>query len=174
MQFNNPELEIDSLPKAEDCELTAIDPRYYTVITYSQVVLWIALFILSILIIILNEELRSWSAAGWILAMFGICCFSHFRVSYLSYRNKAYAVRQHDIMYQTGWLKKSLHVIPYSRIQHCSIDAGVFERNLGIAKLRIYTAGGDDSDLAIPGLEPGEAAKIRELIIGRNINHDNS
>lgn len=168
MEFDNPELDISQLPKAEDCTLKTIDQRYYTVVTYNHVILWIVLFVATLVIIIVTEDLRSWLAAGLSLSFFAALCFAHFRITYLSFKNKGYAIRSRDIMYQTGWLNKSLHIIPYSRIQHCSIDAGVFERNLGISKLKIYTAGGDQSDLVIPGLEPDEANSLREFIITRN------
>jgi membrane protein YdbS with pleckstrin-like domain len=117
---------------------------------------------------ILNSEFHSWMMVGITFLIFSTLCFLHFRLTYLTFKNKAYAIREHDILYQTGWLRKSLHVCPYNRIQHCSVDAGVFERNLGISKLKIYTAGGDASDIVIPGLTPEEANNMRELIIQKN------
>lgn len=168
MQFTNPDIDISELPRAEESKLVPVDERYYTVVTYQQVVYWSILFVITLIVMILNTELHSWMMAGITFFVFGTLCFLHFRLSYLNFKNKAYAIREHDILYQTGWLRKSLHVCPYNRIQHCSVDAGVFERNLGISKLRIFTAGGTDSDIVIPGLRPEEANSLRELIIRKN------
>lgn len=168
MQFTNPDIDITELPRAEESKLVPVDERYYTVVTYQQVVYWSILFVITLVVMILNTEFHSWMMAGITFFVFGTLCFFHFRLSYLDFKNKAYAIREHDILYQTGWLRKSLHVCPYNRIQHCSVDAGVFERNLGISKLRIFTAGGTDSDIVIPGLRPEEANSLRELIIRKN------
>ena len=168
MQFSNPEIVVSTLPKAEETRLVSVDERYYTVLSYNLVVYWTIFFVATLIVMILNREFHSWMMAGITLFVFATLCFLHFRLTYLTFMNKAYAIREHDILYQTGWLRKSLHVCPYNRIQHCSVDAGVFERNLGISKLRIYTAGGDDSDIVIPGLTPEEANSMRELIIQKN------
>jgi len=168
MQFLNPDIDISTLPKAEDSKLVPVDERYHTVITYYQVIYWIIFFVATLVVMILNKEFHSWIMAVITLLVFTVLCYLNFRLTFLSFKNKAYAIREHDILYQTGWLRKSLHVCPYNRIQHCSVDAGVFERNMGISKLKIYNAGGKDSDIVIPGLTPEEANSIRELIIRKN------
>lgn len=165
MGFSNPEIEITSLPKAEEVQLIPIDERYYTVITYYKVFYWFVIFIISLIVGILNKEFHSWTMVGITLAAFTVLCFLNFRLAYLNFKNKAFAIREHDILYQTGWLNKSLHVCPFNRIQHCSVDAGVFERDLGISKLRIYSAGANDSDIVIPGLTLEQANDMRDLII---------
>jgi hypothetical protein len=168
MQFSNPDIDISELPKAEESKFVPIDESYYTVLSYYQVLYWCILFLVTLSVMILNREFHSWMMTGITLLVFAILCFLNFRLTYLTFKNKAYAIREHDILYQTGWLRKSLHVCPYNRIQHCSVDAGVFERNLGISKLRIFTAGGNDSDIVIPGLRTEEADSLRELIIRKN------
>ncbi len=169
MQFLNSEIDITGLPKAEEITLIPIDERYYTVVSYIQVAYWCVLFLITLIVMILNSEFHSWMVSGITLLVFAALCFLNFRLTYLAFKNKAYAIREHDILYQTGWLRKSLHVCPYNRIQHCSIDAGIFERNLGICKLRIFTAGGNDTDITIPGLKPEGANSLRELIIRKNL-----
>jgi membrane protein YdbS with pleckstrin-like domain len=168
MQFTNPEIDVSTLPKAEETKLIPVDERYYTVLLYTQVAYWSILFVATLIVMILNSEFHSWMMVGLTILAFAALCFFHFRYTYLTFKNKAYAIRNHDILYQTGWLRKTLHVCPYNRIQHCSVAAGVFERNLGISKLKIYTAGGNDSDITIPGLTPEEANSMRELIIQKN------
>lgn len=170
MQFQNPDIDISTLPKAEESKLVLVDERYYTVVSYIQVSYWCILFLVTLIVIILNSEFHSWTMVGITLLVFAGLCFLNFRLTYLAFKNKAYAIREHDILYQTGWLIKSLHVCPYNRIQHCSVDAGIFERNLGICKLRIFTAGGNDSDIIIPGLKPEEANSLRDLIIRKNLH----
>ena len=167
MEFSNPELNMVNLPKAEDASLIPVDEQYYTVILYNKILIWFILFIILLVVMILIDDFHSFTAAGISIAIFSLLGFLSFRLSYLSFKNTAFAVREHDILFQTGWLIKSLHVCPFNRIQHCSVDAGVFERNLGIAKLKIYSAGGSDTDIVIPGLQLQEAQALRELIISK-------
>lgn len=165
MQFLNSDIDISTLPKAENVKLTPIDERYYTVVIYYQVFYFTIYFIAMLVTMVLNSEFHNFIAAGLTVSVFTLICYLTFKLIYLDLKNKAYAIREHDIIYQTGWLKKSLHVCPFNRIQHCSIDAGVFERNLGISKLKIYSAGMSNSDITIPGLTLDEANNLRELII---------
>lgn len=168
MEFSNPELNLADLPKAEDTGLIPVDERYYTVILYNKVLIWFILFFCLLVIMILNDEFHSYAAAGITILIYSLLAFLSFRLSYLSFKNNAFAVREHDILFQKGWLIKSLHVCPFVRIQHCSVDAGVFERNLGIAKLKIYSSGGNNTDIVIPGLRLEEAQALRELIISKS------
>ena len=168
MEFQNNQIQLADLPKAEEVDLVPIDERYYTVILYNQVLLWFVLFIVLLVVMILNSEFHSFRAAGLSLLLFAALGFSHFRLRYLSFKNMAFAIREHDLLFQSGWLIKSLHVCPFRRIQHCSIHAGVFERNLGICKLKVYSAGEDGSDILIPGLLPEQAESLRELILEKN------
>lgn len=165
MKFLNSDIDISTLPKAETVKLIPIDGRYYTVLIYYQVVYFTIYFIAMLITMILNSEFHSFFVAGLTVALFTLICYLSFKLIYLNFKNKAYAIREHDIIYQTGWWRKSLHVCPFNRIQHCSIDAGVFERNLGISKLKIYSAGMSNSDIAIPGLTLEDANNLRELII---------
>ena len=168
MQFSNPDIDISTLPKAEESKLLPVDERHYTVVIYYQAMYWIIFFLATLIVMILNKEFHSWMMVGITLLGFAVFCFLSFRLSFLNFKNKAYAFREHDILFQTGWLKKTLHIYPYNRIQHCSVDAGVFERNLGISKLKIYSAGGNNSDIVIPGLTPEDANIMRELIVRKN------
>jgi len=82
-----------------------------------------------------------------------------------SFTRKAYALRDKDILYRSGWLVQRLSVCPFIRIQHCSINAGPFERKLGLASISIHTAGTDGADLKIPGLQQETAHALRDFIM---------
>jgi membrane protein YdbS with pleckstrin-like domain len=50
------------------------------------------------------------------------------------------------------------------RIQHSEVTRGPLQRLFELATVKIYTAGGQQSDLSIPGLTPDEAYKVRDYI----------
>ena len=168
MEFTNNELDISSLPKGEEAVLTPIDRRYLKVMLLQRAIFFLFVMMASIIAVAVFEKLQTTSWIAVIVAALVLTLLVNLRLSYLSFLNKAFAVREHDVIYQDGWLVKSLHVFPFNRIQHCSIDSGILERWLGLTTLRIYTAGGNDSDIVIPGLTAEQSSSLRELIIQRN------
>ena len=56
-------------------------------------------------------------------------------------------------------------------MQHCEITEGPIQKMFELASIKIFTAGGSSSDLAIPGLHREEAYKLKEFIT-RNIASD--
>lgn len=76
----------------------------------------------------------------------------------------AYAIREHDVIYQRGFIFEKTTVIPFVRIQHVSTSRSFLEKLLGLAKLKIFTAGGSGSDIAIPGLKPELSQQLKEAI----------
>jgi membrane protein YdbS with pleckstrin-like domain len=80
------------------------------------------------------------------------------------YKVEGYILRAKDIYFQQGffWTKKM--IIPFNRIQHASVHQGPLERYFNIGKLRIFTAGGQSSDLTIPGLSMEDAIRLKQLI----------
>ncbi|RZL17082.1 MAG: PH domain-containing protein [Pedobacter sp.] len=168
MSFENPAIETLLIPRAEEVILEPVNSNYYKVILYNQLIFW-GIFALAIAAaLFLIDELRSMPIISGIIFTYLITLFLNIWLSRLSFINKAYAIRQHDIIYQTGWLVKRMHICPFTRIQHCSINSGIFERKFGLAKLSVYSAGGDDSDISIPGLTISRAQDLRELIIQKS------
>lgn len=80
---------------------------------------------------------------------------------------KGYALRDHDIMYRSGWLFRSVTVIPFNRVQHTEIGQGPVERYFNLAELTLYTAGGQLADLSIAGLTPDDAQRMRDFIVSK-------
>lgn len=83
----------------------------------------------------------------------------------VSFSYMSYAIRERDISYKSGWLWKSMTTIPFNRVQHCDIKQGILDRRFGLSKLTIYTAGGQNTDLEIPGLLPDTAEKLKAFIL---------
>ena len=172
MEFTNQELDISGLPRAEDAVLTRVDKRYFKVMLLQKGIIWMLVVVGCAVAVAFFEKLQSSLWISVIVAVLALAIIANLRLAYLSFLNKAFAVREHDVIYQDGWLVKSFHVFPFNRIQHCSVDTGVFERRFGLSRLKLYTAGGNDSDIVIPGLTSEQSSALRELIIQRNNLND--
>jgi len=168
MEFSNEVIQIELLPKAEETPLIPIDKQYFKVVMLHQLIFWLVVLSAVAIALIMLQKLQTIVLVSIVVTALIVSIFTSFRLAYLSFLNKAFAVREHDIIYQDGWLVKSLHVFPFNRIQHCSVNSGVFERRFGLSTLKIYTAGGNESDIVIPGLTVQQASALRELIIQKN------
>jgi membrane protein YdbS with pleckstrin-like domain len=58
---------------------------------------------------------------------------------------------------------KRLIVVPYGRMQFVDVTAGLLERWMGIATVRMHTAAAT-TDATIPGLPAAEAGRLRDRL----------
>lgn len=164
MHFLNDPVNVDLLPKMEDTELKPINRSYLTVL---RIELFITSFIVAViaagcLYFISNLHKPVWILgipSAWLVLMVG-----QYIVQQRSFAITAYAVRDKDIIYRSGWIFRSVHICPFNRIQHSSVDAGPIERKFKLATLVLYTAGANDSDLRIHGLHLEQALTLKEWI----------
>ncbi|MDR6301405.1 PH domain-containing protein [Mesonia maritima] len=92
-----------------------------------------------------------------------ISLFSYINI-FLLQKTYGYALREKDIIYKRGYITQKTTIVPFNRIQHVSTSRGFIDKILGIANLKIFTAGGHGSDIKIPGLMPDLAQKLKEAV----------
>ena len=164
MEFLNPPVDIELLPQIEKAELKPVSPYYLKILRIellisSAIVLLIALGCI-IFIKVLQQPL-------WILLIgtlwLGLAVMQ-WVIQQRAFRIMAYAVRERDILFRSGWIVRRIRTCPFNRIQHSSISTGPLERRYGLSTLILYTAGTDDSDVRIAGLPASEAQKLKEWI----------
>jgi len=78
-------------------------------------------------------------------------------------RALGYAERADDLLVVSGVLFRRLVVVPYGRMQLVDVTAGPLERALGVTSVQLHTAAAT-TDAVIPGLEPDEAARLRDRL----------
>lgn len=78
---------------------------------------------------------------------------------------EGYALRSHDIIHRHGYFWRIQTTVPYARVQHVEIGQGPIAKRFGISTIRVFTAGGSNSDLNISGIIPEEANRIKSYII---------
>jgi hypothetical protein len=74
-----------------------------------------------------------------------------------------YLEREEDLLVRRGVLVTRLSVVPYGRMQLVEVTAGLMERAFGLSTVKLHTAAAH-SDARIPGLEPDEAARLRDRL----------
>jgi membrane protein YdbS with pleckstrin-like domain len=74
-----------------------------------------------------------------------------------------YAEREDELLVRHGLLIRRLSIVPYGRMQFVDVTAGPLDRLFRLATVQLHTAAAA-SDAKIPGLEPAEAARLRDRL----------
>lgn len=164
MEFLNDTVLVDQLPKAEALALQPIEPLYLKVLRWEWL---ITMLLFGAILGTLAWFIPALQATRWLSLMGGAWLLTGI-IWYLlqerSFHTKAYAVREKDVIYRSGWIIQHTRTTPFNRILHSSVTAGPLERKYGIATLVLYTAGPGDTDLRIRGLQEPAAHALKEWI----------
>jgi uncharacterized protein len=158
--FHNRIIDTDMLPQLEVLEFVPIERKHLWIIltnwAFGALIPPAAFLAINIK---LELDFAHWIALGW-LGLFLVGLVD----SLLSFRNMGYALREHDVNFRKGWFVKSITSIPFNRVQHCEVKQGPLENMLGLASLKVFTAGGAGSDMTIRGLAKEKAKDLRSYI----------
>jgi membrane protein YdbS with pleckstrin-like domain len=159
--FSNEPIAVDHLPRLADDAFVSVDRRY----------VWggLAGIVIATLVVVGLAGLIVWRsdavvvplllAAGVVVLLVAIAV-----VAVVESRRLAYQLRERDLSVRSGAFRHRVETIPFSRIQHVSVGRGVLERSLGLATLKVSSAG---PDFAVPGLSPADAERIKAAIAER-------
>jgi membrane protein YdbS with pleckstrin-like domain len=120
------------------------------------------------IVILVAGCLVGWAVTGWlafavataVLAVFaGVRSLAIVR----AVRAWGYAERERDLLVRHGLLIRRLSIVPYARMQFVDVTAGPLERAFNLATVQLHTAAAA-SDARVPGLEPTEAARLRDRL----------
>jgi membrane protein YdbS with pleckstrin-like domain len=170
--FTNDAIDTTTLPKFEDVMLTPIHKDYWKVTLFNLVTAYIVVAIAACAVIYMVDEpvpYLPYFAIGYA----AIVC-SHIFIERIGFKNKAYAFRTHDVIYRSGAISLTTTIIPYNRVQHAALYEGWLARRYNLASVEVYTAGGANSDIKIPGLEKDHAENIKQLLMGKILKQDNN
>ncbi len=165
MQFQNLQVHWDQIPKASTVELKPIERTYLKVLYISWSLLFLVILATAITLILLIDDI---DRVIWLPISTGTIILTTLITLIIgieSFKRKAYAVREKDIIFRTGWIIQKLHVVPFNRVQHCLVQSGPIERKFGLSSLSIYTAASNISDISICGLKKEDAEALKAFIL---------
>lgn len=104
----------------------------------------------------------------WWLPMIGVGALVVVSVwQYLTFR---YRIADDRLIVRSGLLERSVRQIPYSRIHNVAIHQSLLHRLLGVAEVRLESAGGTKPEAQMRVLRMPEALALEQLI--RDRSHD--
>ncbi len=164
MDFLNEPVLPANLPRVEEVPLTPLSTDYRKVLRLEWAITMLVLLLATAALFFVVKRLQQPSWMGIAGAAWLLLATTWFLLMELSFRNKAYAIRDKDVIYRSGWIIQTIHTCPFNRIQHSTVAMGPLERQFGLARLILYTAGSNDADLSIPGLPESTAESLKEWI----------
>jgi len=163
--FTNETIDTTRLPRFEEVQFTKLHPFYWKVLLIN---LSITLIIVGVLVGVACYNIEELIGLQMQVSIaYVVLALLVFYFSYLGFKRKAYAFREHDVLYRHGVIASTTIVIPYNRVQHVALHEGIVSRFFGLAEIEIFTAGGNSSDISIPGIEKLQAEDIKQLLMGK-------
>ncbi|NKI35785.1 PH domain-containing protein [Wenzhouxiangella sp. XN79A] len=158
--FENPQTPREALPDYRELEFEPVAERFrgYTVIT--TLLYWLPFVLVGTAMNFLPDLplLAGLLIPGGVLllaVLIGI-------YRWVDAGHRGWAVRAHDIAAKEGIFWRSVTTLPFARIQHVETSSGPVERWRGLARLKLFTAGGITADLTLIGLDAEAADTLRE------------
>lgn len=166
MIFNNEQVDLEQLPRLDTVNFNKLAPAYKKTEYLSTGILFAILLVFTIAMYFnASPKLGNYRLIIpfiW-LSLFALSMF----MVHKKYQVAGYTIREHDVVSKQGVWWQTVTTIPFNRIQHCEISQGPIQNAFNLATLRIFTAGGSSSDLAIDGMEQEEAKRVKAFITGK-------
>ncbi|PIE26400.1 MAG: hypothetical protein CSA58_09815 [Micrococcales bacterium] len=124
-----------------------------------------AFVVVAVPLLVLALFVQHWAA--W--AALGVTVVVHIWLAWLARRRVraiGYAEREDDLLIRRGIMFRSMVVVPYGRMQYVDVTAGPLARAFRVATVELHTAAAF-TDATIPGLDPAEAARLRDRLASR-------
>lgn len=165
MTFTNDPVAMSDLPQLEEVTFHPLQSSY-RVVQLIRVTIAASILLLMLIVgtLMIPDFLFIKTLAGLALLVF---VSANYFLVFKRFALQGYALRDHDILYRSGWWIRSITVIPFNRVQHTEIGQGPVERYFNLAELTLFTAGGQLADLSIPGLTPADAQRIRDFVVNK-------
>jgi uncharacterized protein len=165
--FTNPEIDISQLPRAEAVPLQPLQPKYLKLLRIQWALTAVVLLVITIVLMVFVPSFTKAPLVWLVPAAVAVFLLLYWLLQEKTFPYRAYAVRERDVLYQKGWIIRSLKACPFNRIQNCAVQSGPLERKFGLASLTLFTAGSSGADLRIQGLTQTEADDLRQFILTR-------
>ncbi len=98
---------------------------------------------------------------GVVVGIGGVLCWVLPRLRYRFWR---YALLGEELILERGIFTRVRTIVPLRRVQHLDIAQDLIEREFGLVRVVLHTAGTRYSTLVLPGLRPQQAEQLRERI----------
>lgn len=171
-EFSNQVVLPDLLAPIEVQEFESLEDKYKLINQISAAILLVIALTGFFLIAYFSSDNIPIKVLIGVPFIFVVLFVLRFVLVLLGFPKKGYLLREQDVSYRSGLLIYKLTTIPFNRIQHVEVSQNIVEKSFGLSRVKIFTAGGSVSDLAIPGLLPDKAHQIESFLLSKVSKHE--
>ena len=103
-------------------------------------------------------------AAIWLVAV-AIAIALGWRLGGARWSRTRFALDEAGLRIRRGLFWRSETLVPRTRVQHTDINRGPLDRKLGLASLKVYTAGTKLASVSLDGLPAERAVELRDALV---------
>ncbi len=166
--FSNEKVDASTLPDFQRVELTPVADAYLPWALITQTLFWLLLAAVAVVLPLLPFEIFDVMVEmgfWWLpLPPLGVAVIAAVHAR-LDARYRAWALREHDLIYRYGVVWRKTVIVPFARIQHVEAVHGPLERYLDLMRVKCFTAGGMTADLTVKGLDRASARRVRQYLL---------
>jgi len=164
-EFTNQQIFDLNIPDFETLEMTSVSEKYLKIIIFNRILFSIFLLSAFSMGYYFSHQYFTDSQIILIFSVIILSIAAMITTAWIGFKYRKYALREKDIVYQYGWLKRSLIIVPINRIQHIKIEQGWFSKILHLKSITVFTAGVNGGDVNVSGLPEDIAENINRLIM---------
>lgn len=102
---------------------------------------------------------------GLFAAGFGLVVAASWLYANARFRRARFALTDDGLRIRRGVFWQSEILVPRSRVQHTDLNRGPIDRQLGMASLKVYTAGTKLASVSLDGLPDARAVELRDALV---------
>ncbi|WNC68674.1 PH domain-containing protein [Thalassotalea nanhaiensis] len=174
IEFSNIEIAADDMPQLQALTYTSLSEKYAPTHRLVSLVTTVTMMLILVFISyqpfidISKNVVNTLQYPIWGIGTLGLVISLYHS---LADPKKRYAIREHDISYQSGLVFRKTVSQPILRVQHVELKRGPIDRKVGLANLQVFSAGGAMHTFEIPGLDVETAENMRQFILAhKDIN----
>ncbi|MBT3383621.1 MAG: PH domain-containing protein [Prolixibacteraceae bacterium] len=167
--FSNSILIPENLPEIERKTFNPLDKKYLKILFIRIIIFFLVLAGAFTTFLIISEGKPPTYILSIVISVLVFLIAFISILTVLEFPRRGYLLREKDLSYQKGLITYKLISVPFNRIQHVEVNQGVFEKILKLSSVKIFTAGGQASDLSIHGL-PAEIAQNLKAFLSEKIS----
>jgi len=163
MAFVNLQIELSTLPVADELVMEPMAESYEREVKTQLLIIFLPILIASFLPFLLTQIV-------YLLAIPAFVALLTVIISRLVIRKalvKGVALREFDVAYRSGLFWRKTVIVAFNRVQHVEVSSGPLQRKFGLATVKFFTAGGSSVDLKVDGLSTERAEQMRAFIANK-------
>lgn len=162
--FQNPQIFDLNIPDFRDLKLISVSPKYLRIILLNLSIFSVFLIVIvSTGLYFFHLELSLTQIWIIVITIFILILFLYVN-ALVGFKFRKYAVRENDLVFQHGWVKRSVIIVPFKRTQHIKVEQGWYSKILNLKSVSVFTAGVSGGDITIHGLPEDIAEGINHHV----------